>query len=390
MFFLFILAAWVVMHVYVFWRISSLPAVEKHVPRVALSLVAFFLATSFLFARSLTAIPWLGHSLEVLGANWIGVLFLTFACLLAADLVTLFGFVFSHAAIRIRTWALVTAVILSGIALLQGLRPPAVETYEVPIRNLPEDLNGSVIVMMSDLHLGSLLGETWLSERVKQVQAMHPDMVVLCGDVIEGDDPSERSLLSHLGQLRAPMGIWAVAGNHESHGHPGALNNSLESAGIHVLRNRWAELRPGFVIAGVDDLTHVRRSGGSADDLIAKALGGRPPAAITVFVSHSPLHPEQASTAGVSLMLSGHTHNGQIWPFTYFVQQIYPRMAGLYKVGDMSLVVCRGTGTWGPRMRLWRRGEISKITLVSASRQGDSHALSPGAPTVPVGTPYPN
>ena len=98
-----------------------------------------------------------------------------------------------------------------------------------------------------------------------------------------------------------------------------------------------------------------------------KALSGRPPGA-TVFLSHTPWETEKAAGAGAGLMLSGHTHGGQIWPFSYMVRLRYPLLGGRYDVNGMTVIVCRGTGTWGPRMRLWRPGEILRITLRSPGK----------------------
>ena len=95
---------------------------------------------------------------------------------------------------------------------------------------------------------------------------------------------------------------------------------------------------------------------------MTKALAGRPPGA-TVLLSHTPWQAEEAAKAGVDLMLSGHTHGGQIWPFGYVVKRYYPLIGGRYEVAGVTVIVCRGTGTWGPRMRLWRRGEILRVTL---------------------------
>ena len=92
------------------------------------------------------------------------------------------------------------------------------------------------------------------------------------------------------------------------------------------------------------------------------ALAGRPTSA-TVFLSHAPRQAERAEHAGAELMISGHTHGGQIWPFAHLVRTVYPLLAGQYSVNGMPVIVCRGTGTWGPRMRLWHRGEILRITL---------------------------
>jgi predicted MPP superfamily phosphohydrolase len=128
-----------------------------------------------------------------------------------------------------------------------------------------------------------------------------------------------------------------------------------------MLRNRWAEVRPGLVMTGVEDLRASRRDGQTGNP-ISQALAGRPPGA-TILLSHRPRQAETAANAGVGLMLCGHTHGGQIWPFGYVVRHSYPLLAGRYEVGGMRVIVCRGTGTWGPRMRLWRRGEILRLTL---------------------------
>ncbi len=348
------------MHVYVFWRVWSIPVVWKRVPRPAVFGLAAFLGPSFLLSRLLRDLPWPSRLLELIGTNWIGILFLCFVCLLAIDLLTVFGLVLRNHVCRLRTWALITAVVLSAIAFVQAFRPPVVEEYEVRIANLPKDLDGSVVVALSDLHLGRTLGDKWLSARVQQVQELHPDLIVLCGDIVEGDDPAEAGLLVTLHQLKAPMGVWAAAGNHESH-NDGQPNHVLESAGIRVLRNQWVQVRPELVLAGVEDLTQLRRVGDSRD-VISNVLANRPPGTL-ILLSHSPLYTERAASSGAQLMLSGHTHNGQIWPFNYVVRRLYPYMNGLYRVGGMSLVVSRGTGTWGPRMRLWQRGEIAKIVL---------------------------
>jgi uncharacterized protein len=193
------------------------------------------------------------------------------------------------------------------------------------------------------------------------VNALHPDAVVLLGDVVEGHGGEPARFLPGLKALSAPLGVWAVTGNHET-GH-GRLKGPtiLEDAGFHVLHGRWEEVRPGLVLAGVDDMGHGV-SGSSSEDPIAKSLAGHPPGGV-VFLSHAPVEAERAASSGAGLMLSGHTHGGQIWPFSLLVRLAFPRIAGRYEVDGMTLIVCRGTGTWGPRMRLWPRGEILRITL---------------------------
>jgi predicted MPP superfamily phosphohydrolase len=124
----------------------------------------------------------------------------------------------------------------------------------------------------------------------------------------------------------------------------------------------WAvEVRPGLVFAGVDDLT-ARRQYGLDSAPVKRALEGRP-AGATVFLSHTPWKAEEAARLGAGLMLSGHTHAGQIWPFGHLAAIQYPLLEGRYEVGGMTVLVCRGTGTWGPRMRLFGPSEILLVTL---------------------------
>jgi predicted MPP superfamily phosphohydrolase len=238
----------------------------------------------------------------------------------------------------------------------------------VTLAELPDRHDGLVLVQLSDLHLGSLLGADWMAAVVERVQALEPDLVVLTGDILEGDSGEERQLLTVLRRLSAPLGVWAVTGNHEYYAGLERSIGVLESAGYTVLRDRSEQVAPGLVLAGVDDLT-ARRQFKLEDDPMAKALGSRPAGAV-VLLCHSPLEVERAAELGADLMLSGHTHGGQIWPFVYMVGRAYPRVQGRYRVDGMTLLVSRGTGTWGPRMRLFHRAEIVKITLRSASKGG--------------------
>lgn len=363
MFFVIVLGSWAVMNAYVCWRVCSIPLVSERLGRKLVITSFAFMTLSFFIARTLEGFGWPARGFEFVAVTWIGILFLAFVCLFAADLVTLFGLLLPNTSQKIRGWALVLAAVLCVIALVQGIRSPVVESYEVRVNQLPQELDGAVIVLMSDMHLGSMQGEEWAAARVEQVMTLKPDMVVLCGDILEGDDPSESGSLQILRGMKAPLGVWAAPGNHESYAHERNSNGELESVGVRVLRNEWREVRPGLVLAGVEDLTHIRRNGTDPKAVVAKALSEAPSGSTLVLMSHSPLEAEFAATKGVSLMLSGHTHDGQIWPFDYFVQALYPHIAGEYKAQDMTLIVCRGTGTWGPRMRLWRRGEIAKITL---------------------------
>jgi predicted MPP superfamily phosphohydrolase len=352
-----------VLHIYVVWRAASVPFLKRHIPVTFIIGAGVLLWASFFLGRVV------GHggsgvvagTLEFVSMTWMAVLFLLFVSLLAVDLITVFGFLLSRLAPSLRGWALVAGVVLSVIALVQGFRPPVLQNYEVRVPGLSQEMDGTVIVAMSDLHLGSLIGEQWLVKRVSQVREQRPDLVVLLGDLFEGHGKPRGELLPALRRLTAPLGVWAVPGNHEFHGGNNGAMDLLDEAGIRLLRDRWVEVRPGFVVAGVDDLTSSRRRGRDIDH-ISKAVAGRPPGT-TILLSHTPWQTKQAANAGVNLMLCGHTHSGQIWPFGYMVRLFYPLLEGRYEAAGMPVIVSRGTGTWGPRMRLWRPGEILRVTL---------------------------
>jgi hypothetical protein len=235
-----------------------------------------------------------------------------------------------------------------------------VHSHEVVIDNLRPEDDGLVLVQITDLHLGELLGKQWLESRVAQVNTLGPDIILMTGDLLNEVELAE-PLVPVLRQLRAPLGVYAVTGNHEFYAGVDASVHLFEEAGFRVLRNAAVEVKPGLVLAGVDDLTAGSQFG-ATDGAIDRALVGRP-AGATIFLSHTPWGGDQAARLGAALMLSGHTHGGQIWPFSYLVRLLYPHLAGRHTIGTMTWIVSRGTGFWGPPMRLFKEAEILRITL---------------------------
>lgn len=367
------LGVWAAMHGYVFWRLASVPWVSAYFSQRALVWTAAALWAGYPLARFLNSrrLEAVGRPLEFVAANWIGVLFVLFSILCIADVVTLGGRLLPGLAPIIRGWAVGVALVLSAAGLVQGLRPPVVREYEVRLAGLPRERDGLVLVGISDLHLGTLIGGPWMTRLVGRVNDLRPDVVLVVGDLVDGEVGPLEPLLPVLKTLRAPLGVWAVTGNHEFYAGLDRSVALLEAAGYTVLRDRWAEIVPGLVVAGVDDLS-ARRQFSRPDQSVEKALAravaaglaNRPPGA-AILLSHSPWQADVAAAAGAGLMLSGHTHDGQIWPFGYVVRLNYPLLGGRYEVGGMPVIVCRGTGTWGPRMRLWRPGEIVRIRLRS-------------------------
>jgi predicted MPP superfamily phosphohydrolase len=365
--FLFIvLSLWALMHTYVFWRASSIPWVERHVSRPVLIGAAITLWLSYVLARWATKHFPAAWPLEFFGANWMGVLFLVLAALLVVEVITLGGWVFQTSAPVWRGWAVIVAGLLSVVALVQGLRPPVVMEYEVPMPGLPKERDGTTLVAISDVHLGTLIGTRWMGRLVEQINGLRPELVVVVGDLVDSHIDHAEVVLPVLQRLRAPLGVYAVTGNHEFYAQVDDCVRLMEAAGYTVLRDRSVVVVPGLVVAGVDDLT-ARRQFGLGNEAVRKALANRA-AGATLLLSHTPWQAAAAAAGGAGLMLSGHTHAGQIWPFSYLVSRQYPIWRGRYEVNGMTAIVCRGTGTWGPRMRLWRPSELLFIRLRATNR----------------------
>ncbi|HPJ73137.1 MAG TPA: metallophosphoesterase, partial [bacterium] len=216
------------------------------------------------------------------------------------------------------------------------------------------------LAAIADTHLGTILGADWMKALVNRVERERPDAILLLGDILEGygNDPEE--LIPVLRGLAAPLGVWSVPGNHESYGRETVTREILDGAGFNQLFNTHTEPLPGLVLAGID--YRREREGEENDERLVQALGGKPEG-VAILLSHSPAPAEAAAGAGVDLMLSGHTHGGQIWPWSLLVKTRHPWLAGHYRVGSMQIIVSRGAGTWGPRMRLWQPGEVSIVVL---------------------------
>jgi predicted MPP superfamily phosphohydrolase len=364
------LSIWGLMHLYVFWRLASIPWVAAHISHPVLTVIMVVLWLSYVVARILDArgLQSVAWPLEYLAANWVGLLFLLFSTVLVTDVLTLGGSLFHNQAPAIRGWAVLLAGLLALVGFIQALRPPILTDYEVRLPGLPLERDGTVVVAVSDLHLGNLLGQKWLSHLVDRLNRMKPDLIVVVGDLVDGNVGRVEPLRQVLTGLQAPLGVWAVTGNHEFYAGADRSVRLFEDAGFHVLRDRNEQVFPGLVLAGVDDLS-ARQQFGMKDQAVEKALANRPPGA-TILLSHSPWEAEKAAAAGAGLMLSGHTHAGQVWPFNYLVGLRYPLLAGRYEVDGMAAIVCRGTGTWGPRMRLWQPSEILRVKLRTVNAAG--------------------
>ena len=263
--------------------------------------------------------------------------------------------------------ALATTLLATGFAIWWGLTRLAIRQVEVRIPKLPPAMDGFTIAHLSDLHLDLVHGREWLESVVEKTNALNPDLIAITGDLAEGSVAQFRDEVEPLRALSAPKGVFFVTGNHEYfhdlHGWLGLLGEF----GIRVLRNERVAIEGAgaeFDLAGVDDHDGSRIAPGHGADL-PKALGNRDPDRPVLLMAHQPRIIDEAARHGVDLVLSGHTHGGQIWPFSYLVYLQQPFVRGLKERNGTQLYLSSGTGFWGPPMRLGTTAEIALITLRS-------------------------
>lgn len=260
------------------------------------------------------------------------------------------------------------ALVATGFGLRSALRPPVGVRVEIPLARWPRALDGFRIAQISDVHIGPILDRRFARHLVERIEALEPDLVAITGDLVDGGVRQLAQEVAPLAELRARHGVFFVTGNHDHYSGAPAWAARAGELGWQVLRNRRVAIEAEgavFDLAGVDDHRGdmIGREGG--EDLDA-ALAGREAARPCLLLAHDPSTFKRASRLGIDLQLSGHTHGGQIWPFHWFVRLAIPFVAGRYRRGDAELYVSRGTGFWGPPLRLFAPAEITEIVLRSA------------------------
>ena len=254
---------------------------------------------------------------------------------------------------------------LGAVAVWQGTRRVQVREVEVKLPRLPKALDGFTIVQLTDIHVGGqTLHRKFIEEMVATTNALQPDVVAITGDLVDGSVDELRDQVAPLADLRSRAGVYFVTGNHEYYAGVSEWMAHLPTLGVRVLRNERVAVGDGthtFDLAGVDDWS-ARGVPGHGPDL-PRAVAGRDPARELVLLAHQPRAVHEAAALGVGLQLSGHTHGGQIWPWSYAVLLQQPYVAGLARLRDTQLYVSRGTGYWGPPMRLGAPAEITRIKL---------------------------
>ncbi|MGW4701274.1 metallophosphoesterase [Streptomyces sp. NPDC004285] len=242
------------------------------------------------------------------------------------------------------------------------LRGPRVKRVTVPLARIPRAAHGYRIAVVSDIHLGPILGRAHTQRIVDTINSTQPDLIAVVGDLVDGTVENLGPAAEPLARLRARHGSFFVTGNHEYFSGADAWVDHVRELGLHPLRNARVEVPAGFDLAGVDDV--AGESEGHGPDFV-RALGDRDRARAAVLLAHQPIVVHDAVRHGVDLQLSGHTHGGQLWPGDHLAELANPTVAGLERYGDTQLYVSRGAGAWGPPVRVGAPSDITIVELAS-------------------------
>lgn len=313
----------------------------------------------------------LARSMAFIGFSWMGFIFLAFWFCLFMVVFDLFSWVVNTVtSIHLPSLTgkvpvllmlgLTGALCCSGFFAAHDLR---IKHLRIETTKLPRETNHLKIAQISDIHAGLLAGKDNLKTLVEKLKQEAPDLLVCTGDLIDSNPAYLTEVSKALQQIHPPYGKYAVTGNHEYYAGIEEALPFLQSAGFRVLRGEAETINPLINIVGIDD--HAVNNGEEQMRLLASVHNGL----FTLFLKHRPVVLKE--TLGLfDLQLSGHTHGGQIFPFHYFVSLHFPFFAGFYELEKGSkLYTSRGSGTWGPRMRILAPPEI---TIIEITRNHES------------------
>jgi len=349
---------------YVYSRIAGGLNLSSSASKILLS--AFLLAAlSFIPAEILarhSGADWIRPALYI-SSVWLGVIAIAFSVFVIVDVFRIF--------IRIkkfRYYATVSALVLigltSGYSWYNQTGKPVIKAIRIPVAKLPPRLSGFTIVQLSDLHLDLSKSGRWLKNLVVQTLALHPDVIVITGDLIDTDICRLDGFCEILRGLKATYGVYAVTGNHEFYAGIPLFMKIAANLNIEVLRNTNVLIAGAIELAGIDDAHEAERFENiSPQETLESAFKKIDFNKPVILLSHQPDVFDLARDMGANLQLSGHTHAGQLPPMDLLVQILYEYPFGLYQRGTSYLYTTCGSAYWGPPMRLFTTPEIVKVIL---------------------------
>jgi len=338
--------------------------------------IFLFLSAAYIISRFLERV-WISPVsgfFTFVGSFWLALMVHFLIAVVLIDFVRLLLFITSlkptllvENYINFKKYLFIAITGIAGIIVLAGYINainPRIKRLDLKINKQAGSHKTLHIAMASDIHMGTLVGPRRTAKLVNLLNSLKPDIILLAGDIVDEDlapvirHDLGRSLL----KLEAPLGVYGITGNHEYIGGAEAAVKYLENHGIKMLRDTTIIVDGSFYLAGRNDRDSKRFSALERKNL-EKVLDGVDYSFPVILMDHQPFNLQQVTDAGIDLQLSGHTHNGQLWPFNYITEAIYEVSWGYKQKGNSHFYVSSGFGGWGPPVRTGNRPEIVDIYL---------------------------
>jgi len=373
-------SVWALAHYYLYKRLTSVFEEMSKGALFVIELMFVLLGMSFpasYVLAKLTHTPFVSFAYRI-SSIWMGILFYLLLFTIAAHIVGIilrqtelwdrlesaFDFSIPRAGLLI---VIVSTAATSAFALYEASRPPKITRLDIPIKNLPYNLDGFKIVQIADLHLGINVGRKKLERVVEKTNLLEPDLVVITGDLMESEALHMPTLLRPLRWIKSRYGVFAVTGNHEYYTFKGVdkVIEAVSRVGVKYLQNKGTRIVDGLMLFGINDPDAKISEAETppVEELMEKVVTKNAKSNVNVLLAHRASGFQKAAELGVDLMLGSHTHRGQMWPVGFMMELFFPHIYGHFKLGDHHLYVTCGVGTWGPPMRLGAPPEIVFITL---------------------------
>jgi len=366
---LFVYASW---NFYIFRRITVAAAVPGWYGW-ALNIILLLLILSFPLTEILSGrLGIIQGILPYIGGFWLGIMVYGLLFAVAIDILRLSDAIFHWfpdflTADKVKSGRIMLGLVGSFILILLAAGyfislNPKVREVKIKLNNLPAGIEGYKIAMFSDVHIGALVRECRVADIVNKVNNTEPDLILIPGDLFDENPKHLIEYVQPLKKLNAPDGIYAVTGNHEFYIGVQASRELMADAGIKLLRDETLVIENKLNLIGLDDITgsqQFRQFRKPVTELMIDADANLP----TVLMHHTPVRIDEAAEAGIDLMVSGHTHGGQLFPGGHVAYLFYKVFPGLKKFGDMYFYLSTGAGTWGPPVRIGAPPEIVVFVL---------------------------
>ncbi|HLP04388.1 MAG TPA: metallophosphoesterase [Paludibacter sp.] len=306
------------------------------------------------------------QAISFIGFSYLVIFTYLFLSFLAVDIIRIFNyyihFFTKETMATFRMGFLVATLAITFVAMIIGnyqFNHPKVVSLQLSVEN-PRQHKQIRIVAVTDLHVGINIGKKILNKYVQLINNQHPDLVLLPGDLTDRSVQPviDQNMNEEFGAIKAPLGVFAVNGNHEHYAEsPTASSDYIQKSGIVYLHDEARLVDNSFYVVGREDRSNRHRK------KLLEIVRGLDEDKPKILLDHQPSHFDAARQNGIDLQISGHTHNGQFFPGNLFVKRIFECGYGYYKRGKTHYYVSSGLGLWGPQYRIGTQSEIVVITL---------------------------